>query len=112
MAVYVDVLRDWGWRLGPSCHLISDAPPGDNEELHAFAASLGLRRSWFQASASGPHYDLTASKRRLAVAKGAVELDGRPFHEIIRRWKGAALARLEAAADEEERGRIREELHR
>lgn len=108
MAVYVDRLRDWGWRLGPSCHLIADT----NEELHAFAARLGLRRTWFQPAASGPHYDLTAGRRALALRLGAVELEDRPFHEVLKRWRAAAVARLEAAATEEERREIRADLYR
>jgi hypothetical protein len=107
--IYVDVLRDWGWRLGPSCHLITDGP---NEELHAFAARLGLRRGWFQPSPSGPHYDLTASKRALAVRLGAVELEDRPFHAVLDRWREDAVARVKAAATEEEKARVREYLFR
>lgn len=84
MSVYVDPLRDWGWRLGPSCHLIADTL----EELHSFAARLGLKRSWFQDKASGPHYDLTASKRSLAVRLGALETPDRGFHAILRKLKG------------------------
>lgn len=109
MAIYVDKLRNWGWRLGPSCHLISDAPPGDSTELHEFAKKLGLKRSWFQTDGD-PHYDLTASKRALAVHLGAIELEDRPFHEILERWRDAAIARIEATDDEEERKRIRAEL--
>jgi hypothetical protein len=109
MAVFVDPLRDWGWRLGPSCHLITDGP---NEELHRFALRLGLRREWFQASASGCHYDLTAGKRALAVRLGAVALEDRPFHAILARWREAALARLKATDDEGERRRIRADLFR
>jgi hypothetical protein len=108
MSVYVDVLRDWGWRLGPSCHLIADS----NEELHAFAALLGLRKEWFQRSSSGPHYDLTARKRAQAVRLGAIELADRPFHALLRHWSDAAVARLQAARDEEERQRIRADLYR
>jgi hypothetical protein len=108
VSVYVDKLRDWGWRLGPSCHLITDGP---NEELHAFAARLGLKRSWFQTDGD-PHYDLTAGKRRQAVRLGAIELEDRPFHEILNRWREAALARLKAAETEEERRTIRVDLFR
>ena len=86
MAVYVDRLRDWGWRLGPSSHLIADT----NEELHAFAARLGLKRFWFQPKARSPHYDLTASKRAQAVRLGAVELDDRSFVEKLRTIRGDA----------------------
>lgn len=109
MAVYVDKLRDWGWRLGPSCHLISDAPPGDNTELHEFAARLGMKRAWFQTDGD-PHYDLTASRRAMAVRLGAVELEDRPFHEILKKWRGSAVAMLKATEDEEERKQIRKRL--
>lgn len=107
MSVYVDVLRDWGWRLGPSCHLIADS----NEELHAFAARIGLRRSWFQTTRD-PHYDLTVSKRALAVELGAIELQDRPFHDLLKRWREQAIATIKAAATEEERTKIRAHLYR
>jgi hypothetical protein len=83
MGVYVDRLRDWGWHLGPSCHLIADT----QKELHAFAARLGLRRTWFQGSRSDPHYDLVASKRALAVRLGAIELEDRAFVDLLRRLR-------------------------
>jgi hypothetical protein len=108
MGVYVDKLRDWGWKLGPSCHLIADT----NEELHEFAAKLGMRRAWFQKVTSGPHYDLTASRRSVAVRLGAVELEDRPFHAKLKAWRQAAVARLKAAGSEEERVNIRAELYR
>lgn len=82
MPVYVDSLRDHGWRLGPSCHLAADTLA----ELHAFAERLGLRREWFQAGRN-PHYDLTAKRRAMAVAMGAVETDGRGVVEACRRCK-------------------------
>jgi len=66
--VYVDRLVDYGWRLGPSCHLIADTV----EELRAFAARLGMRRSWLQTSKSGIlHFDLTAARRGRAIRFGA-----------------------------------------
>ena len=99
MSVYVDQLRDWGWRLGPSCHLIADT----NDELHEFAAKLGLTRAWFQAKSSGPHYDLTASKRALAVMLGALELGDKPFHELLRAWRKGFMDAMKAATTEEEK---------
>ena len=79
MAVYVEPLRNHGWKLGPSCHLVGDTLA----ELHAFARALGLRRSWFQDKRT-PHYDLTAGKRALAVSRGAVELT---FAEAVAKWR-------------------------
>jgi hypothetical protein len=79
VAVYVDNLRDYGWRHGPSCHLIADSV----EELTDFAVSMGLRREWFQPK-STPHFDLTADGRAQAVAQGAIELTNRELIAKIR----------------------------
>jgi hypothetical protein len=51
------------------CHLTADA----TDELHAFAARIGMRRSWFQPG-SRDHYDVTEGMRRRAVLAGAVEV--------------------------------------
>ncbi len=73
VAVYVDdgfLAGDWG-RWSGGGHLQAD----DLEELHAFAAKLGLRREWFQDRPRRPefsHYDLTAAGRGAALAAGAV----------------------------------------
>jgi len=108
MAVYVDELHNFGWRLGPSCHLTADT----NEELHAFAARIGLKRSWFQKSTSGPHYDLTVGKRVQAVAAGALEITDKEAVEKMKSWTRLAVARIKAAATEEEKNAIRAELYR
>ena len=83
MTVYVDELRftprSKRWRYEQSCHLMA----GTLEELHAFAAKLGLRRGWFQASYRWPHYDLTANKRAEAVRAGAVEMRSR---ELVKQF--------------------------
>ena len=79
MSVYVDGLRDYGWRHGPSCHLIADSV----EELMEFAIAIGLRREWFQPK-STPHFDLTADGRAKAVAMGAIELDRRGLIRKVR----------------------------
>ena len=36
MAVYVDALFNYGWKLGPSCHMIADTL----DELHVMADTL------------------------------------------------------------------------
>lgn len=80
--IYVDSLERWGsfgyhgkdadqaQRVGARndhmwCHMFADK--ADCVELHEFARRVGLHRAWFQ----GDHYDLTPSRRRVAVALGA-----------------------------------------
>lgn len=58
------------------------------DELHAFAARIGLKRAWSQErpKASAHHYDLIATKRALAVRFGAVEVSGREL--VTRNYDG------------------------
>ena len=78
MAVYVDhafAAGDWG-RWSGGGHLQADTL----EELHAFAAALGMRHEWFQSKPGRPendHYDLTRAGRELAIARGARAEDRR-----------------------------------
>jgi hypothetical protein len=68
MAVYVDDAF-WPWQGLKWCHLLAD----DIDELHRFAARLGVHRASYQGPprTSAPHYDLTAFERRRAMALGA-----------------------------------------
>jgi hypothetical protein len=68
MAVYVDDAF-WRWQGLKWCHLLAD----DIDELHRFAARLGVHRASYQGPprSSAPHYDLTAFERRRAMALGA-----------------------------------------
>ncbi len=94
MTVYVDsafVDADWGRWTGGG-HLQADT----TNELHEFAGRLGLKRSWFQARPGRPemeHYDLTRSKRTLALELGAVDED-------MRGSARRTLARAERKRDE------------
>lgn len=55
-----------------SSHLMVDGDtPEHLEALHAFALTIGLKRSWFQDHPTHPHYDLVRSKRTLALDRGA-----------------------------------------
>ena len=81
MSIYVDSLRDYGWYLGPSCHLVADT----EEELHRFAKKIGMQRRWFQPHASLPHYDLTVRRRAVAVARGAKEISDQELAAMIAR---------------------------
>ena len=66
------------------CHLYADT----EAELHAFAARIGMKRSWAQVSRRGiPHYDLVPGRRAAAVEAGAVELgrtEARRLREHLR----------------------------
>lgn len=59
------------------------------EELHAFAARIGLRRAWFQPESS-PHYDLNAGRHAAALAAGAKLVDRRELVAVVRRLRDAA----------------------
>jgi hypothetical protein len=77
MAVYVDDLRaaprSVRWPYDRACHLVADSA----EELHVFAARLGLRRQWAQKSRRGLlHYDLTSGMQIKARRMGAVHVRG------------------------------------
>lgn len=89
MSIYVDPLFNaiprtaQARRYGNSwCHLITD---GDLEELHSFAAGIGLNRSYFQRSRV-PHYDLTPSKRLAAINNGAIAASFEELTELRRYW--------------------------
>lgn len=87
MTVYVDnvgIVATVGRHTSSWSHLITDNT--DLEELHAFAARLGLKRSYFQGKdPKRPHYDVTANKRAQAVRLGAVEIGFRDTAVILRR---------------------------
>ena len=82
MAVLVDAAV-WPWRDQLWAHLVSDA---SEEELHRFAARLGLQRGWFQ----GDHYDVTAEDRVRALLLGAEPVSA---EELVRRLRAAGLRR-------------------
>ena len=89
MAVYVDNVRI-PWRGSQWCHLVADSL----DELHQFAKTLGLKRAWFQAHASLPHYDVTVEVRVMALSRGAVAADRRTLIARGRQLKLELLASL------------------
>src|SRR5260370_16145681 len=66
--VYVDDAI-WNWHGLKWCHLLAD----DVDELHGFAARLGISRASYQGppKTTAPHYDLTGFERARALALGA-----------------------------------------
>jgi hypothetical protein len=84
--ILVDEAR-WPWRGRMWAHLVSD---DSYEELHRFAAELGLPRHIFQ----GDHYDIPTELRLRAIEHGALPIGSR---ELVSRLRGAGL-RLAPAA--------------
>ena len=71
----------WPWRGERWAHLVSDR---SYDELHAFAARLGIPRRAFQ----GDHYDVPAWLRDEAITLGATPVGSR---ELVRRLRAAGL---------------------
>ena len=68
---------------------------GSQDELHAFAQRIGLKRAWFQPGkpiGGKPsrlwHYDVTEAKRQAAIQAGAQPVGLREFREITGRRDG------------------------
>lgn len=92
MTVYIDgafLPAQVGRLKSRWCHMTADTV----EELHVFAESIGMRRTWFQPdhrpgvlSIRGSwHYDVTAGRRPAALRAGAVEVDHAAFMAVVRR---------------------------
>lgn len=99
MSVFVDEFMIWlpskipCFRKG-SCHMTAD----NEDELHAMAKKIGLRRAWFQPHPIHRHYDLTESKRNLALRAGAVFVPA--LEQARRRKRGGTQGALFAPKKE------------
>ena len=94
MTVYVDnMMYPWRppwlggltWRMN---HLFADT----DDELHLLAASIGLKRRWFECppKASWPHYDVSAAYRLKAIEAGAQRVHWR---HVPAMWEAIRLTR-------------------
>lgn len=77
----------WPWRGHKWAHLVSDE---SYDELHEFAARLGIPRRVFQ----GDHYDIPAYLREEAIALGAEPVDSRV---LVRRLRAAGLRKRKSS---------------
>jgi hypothetical protein len=85
MAVYVDDMRAPFGRM-KMCHMIADS----TDELLTMADRIGVDRKWLQKAGSAhEHFDIALSKRRLAVAAGAVEVSRMDLGRILRARRAA-----------------------
>lgn len=95
MAVYVDNMRA---KLGNMvmCHMVADT----DDELHAMADRIGVRRRWHQAPPRhDSHYDIALSKRRAAVEAGAIEVTWKVLGMMtLRRRVSGSLGKPEEAS--------------
>lgn len=89
MTVYVDDAAIV-WRGKPRFHLCADSP----QELHQFAAAIGVRPCWFHRGARFAHYDITAEQRQEALAAGAVALESRELVRLLRTRRAAMRGEL------------------
>ena len=67
--IYVDDMFKYPmgqFRRMKMSHMIADT----DDELHLMAVLIGVERRWFQ----GDHYDISMTKRDLAVQHGAIEI--------------------------------------
>jgi hypothetical protein len=82
--VYVDAAV-WHWQGLKWAHLLAD----DTDELHRFAARLGIHRASYQGPprTSVPHYDLTLYERHRAIALGAIACSREEIVAIVRRTR-------------------------
>lgn len=60
-------------------HMIADT----EEELHAMADRIGVNRKWYQDHGYRGHYDITQSKKALAIKYGAVQITWRELGLMV-----------------------------
>ena len=87
MPVYVDA-SVWEFthprtkRRMVMCHMLADTP----DELFEMADKIGMHPAWFQYKpGKTPHFDLSKTKRALAVEQGAIEVSRRETVRMIRK---------------------------
>lgn len=80
MTVYVDDMRAPFGRM-IMCHMIADS----TNELLEMADKIGVQRKWIQypGVVDREHFDISVTKRALAVKLGAVEVDTYELIEIL-----------------------------
>jgi hypothetical protein len=96
MPVYIDQAI-WDWHGLKWAHLLAD----DIDELHRFAARLGIHRTSYQGppKTSIPHYDVTGYERRRAIASGAIACSRYEIVAVVRRLRSRPAMAVQGAAE-------------
>lgn len=54
-------------------------------ELHAFAASIGVKEHFFHRGTTHPHYDITEAQVPAAIAAGAVLVSSKVLLDLAKK---------------------------
>lgn len=104
--VYVDDMRAPFGRL-ILCHMIADT----HGELLAMAHTIGVSARWLQhPDTAREHFDISLSKRKLAVTAGAVEITWRQSAAMVARRRETGQLGPPHEAEDWYRRQIREAL--
>lgn len=92
MSVYVDNMQaDFGNMK--MCHMIADS----TEELLSMCDKIGVQRKWIQKpNTANEHFDICLSKRKIALANGAIEIS---LRELARRVEQRKLYAVQRGSD-------------
>jgi hypothetical protein len=98
--VYVDDM--YRWPLGQFGRMkMSHMIATDELELHTMAERLGVARRWHQhAGSPKSHYDISQTKRDLALQLGAIEISLRQYAQMV--FVRSVLGSLPPPEDAEE----------
>lgn len=80
MAVYVDHANIL-FRGKRRHHMTADTL----DELHSFAAGIGVNRCWYHRGTRHPHYDVNDEQRARAITAGALAVDTRVIVTVASR---------------------------
>ena len=81
MSVYVDDMRAAFGRM-VMCHMMADS----TDELLEMADKIGVQRRWIQkAGTPMEHFDISQSKKALAIRNGAIPLSMMELGRLLNR---------------------------
>ncbi len=83
MAVYVDNFNA-KFQGMIMCHVIADS----KLELLEFMDKIGVQRKWIQYEGTyNEHFDISLSKKKIALSKGAIEINFRDYANMVNERK-------------------------